>query len=128
MSTAAEKNTSESSTRSLRRFAAPRFWPAWVLWGWMRLTAVMPIRIALLIHRVFGKVLYRILRRHRRTVLRNLELCFPELSQTEREALAKRNFEAIGASFAECAIGWFGSERHVESLFDVRGLEHLQTA
>ena len=126
MSTAVNNDTPEPASTSLRRFAAPRFWPAWALWAWMKLTAVMPISLALLIHRYVGKVIYRVLRRHRNTVLRNLELCFPELQPSEREALAKRNFEAVGAYFAECAIGWFSSERHIEHLFDVRGLEHLQ--
>ena len=126
MSAAVDNDTPQTAGPSLRRFAAPRFWPAWALWGWMQLTAVVPVGIALLVHRLVGKVMYRVLKRHRRIVLRNLELCFPELAHGEREALAKRNFEAIGASFAECAIGWFGSEHHIESLFDVRGLEHLQ--
>jgi Kdo2-lipid IVA lauroyltransferase/acyltransferase len=95
----------------------------------MRLTAVLPIKLALAIHRPIGNLMYRLLGRQRKIVLRNLELCFPELSVGEREALAKRNFEAIGLYFAECAIGWFGSERHVrDTLFDVRGLEHLQAA
>jgi KDO2-lipid IV(A) lauroyltransferase len=126
MSTAVDDDTPGSSSRSLRRFAAPRFWPAWAILAWMKLMAVLPVGLALRIHRGVGKVMYRVLRRHRRTVLRNLELCFPELSPSEREALAKRNFESVAAYFAECAIGWFGSERHVEGLFDVRGIEHLQ--
>ena len=95
----------------------------------MRLTAALPIKLALAIHRPIGKVMYRLLGRQRRIVLRNLELCFPELAPHERETLAKRHFEAVGVYFAESAIGWFGSERHVaNSLFDVRGLEHLQAA
>ena len=94
----------------------------------MRLTAALPIGFTLAIHRLIGRAMYRLVRRQRNTVLRNLELCFPELTLPEREALAKRNFEAIGAFWAECAIGWFGSERKIESLFDVVGLEHLQAA
>jgi len=95
----------------------------------MRLAAVLPIKLALAIHRPLGGLMYRRLGRQRKTVLRNLELCFPELAAGAREALAKRQFEAIAMSFAELALGWFGSERRVpDSLFDVRGLEHLQAA
>lgn len=94
----------------------------------MRLTTALPIATAFSIHRLIGRVMYRYLRRQRITVLRNLELCFPELTPPEREELARRNFEAIGVFYAECAIGWFGSERKVENLFDVVGLEHLQAA
>jgi KDO2-lipid IV(A) lauroyltransferase len=95
----------------------------------MRLTAALPIKVALAIHRWIGRVMYRFMRRQRKTVLRNLELCFPELPLDQREALARRHFEAVGCWFAESAIGWFGSERSVgQHLFDVRGLEHLQAA
>jgi lauroyl/myristoyl acyltransferase len=94
----------------------------------MRLTAALPVSWALSIHRRVGRVMYQRARRQRRTVLRNLELCFPELAPSERETLAKRHFEAIGMSFAECAIAWFGPDRRVDPLFDVIGLEHLEAA
>jgi KDO2-lipid IV(A) lauroyltransferase len=94
----------------------------------MRLTAALPIGSALLVHRWIGKLTYRLLRRQRSTVLRNLELCFPELDVGAREALAKRNFEAVGAFYAESAIAWFGSERKLASLFDVHGRDHLEAA
>jgi KDO2-lipid IV(A) lauroyltransferase len=94
----------------------------------MRLITALPVKTALAIHRLIGRLMYRLLRRQRNTVLRNLELCFPDLPITEREALAKRHFQAVGIWFAECAIGWFGSERSVAPLFDVRGVEHLEAA
>jgi dolichol-phosphate mannosyltransferase len=114
--------------RSLRRFAAPRFWPAWALVAWMRFSAVLPLSLALLLHKGFGRVLYRLARRQRKIVVRNLEICFPDLGPEEVVVLAKRHFEAIGMSFAECAVAWFASDRHVESRFRITGIEHLERA
>jgi dolichol-phosphate mannosyltransferase len=109
-------------------FAAPRYWKGWAFWLWMRLTAALPIGWALEIHRRVGRAIYGRARRQRRIVMRNLELCFPELQPQQREALAKRHFEAVGMSFAECGIAWYGSDRRVAPLFDVRGREHLEAA
>lgn len=92
----------------------------------MRLSAVLPLRLSLAIHRLIGKALYRISSKLRRLALRNLEICFPELDSAAVEALAKRHFEALGMSIAECAAGWFGPER--PGRFDIVGLEHLNAA
>jgi KDO2-lipid IV(A) lauroyltransferase len=111
---------------SLSRFWKPRHWPVWGLWLWMRLNAVLPLAFSLAIHRLVGKALYRLLPKVRRVVRRNLEICFPDLDPAAVEALAKRHFEALGMSIAECAAGWFGSNR--PGRFDIVGLEHLNAA
>ena len=111
---------------SLARFWKPRHWPVWCLWLWMRLNAALPLRLSLAIHRVVGKALYRLAPKMRRLVHRNLEICFPELDAAAVEALAKRHFEALGMSIAECAAGWFGPER--PGRFDILGIEHLNAA
>ena len=92
----------------------------------MRLNAALPLRLSLAIHRLIGKALYRLSSKLRRLVHRNLEICFPELDAGAVEALAKRHFEALGMSIAECAAGWFGSER--PGRFDIVGTEHLNAA
>jgi KDO2-lipid IV(A) lauroyltransferase len=92
----------------------------------MRLNAALPLRLALALHRLLGKALYRLAPKMRRVVRRNLEICFPELEPAAVEALAKRHFEALAMSIAECAAAWFGSQRR--GRFDVVGLEHLNAA
>jgi Kdo2-lipid IVA lauroyltransferase/acyltransferase len=113
---------------SLARFAAPRFWPAWMLVAWMRLSAALPVSWSLLVHRGFGRVLRRLASRKRETVERNLEISFPELTPAEVNKLAKRYFEAFGMSFAELALAWFAPDRRLDSLFTIAGVEHLESA
>ena len=81
---------------SLLRFAGPRYWTTWVFVGWLRLTAALPWRLAIRIHEAFGRVLWTALRRRRRIVVRNLELCFPELGRAERRR--RRRGEAACAT------------------------------
>ncbi len=55
----------------------------------------------------------------------NLRLCFPELSQDEREAISRRHFRALGRSALEQIILWYGSRARVVALVKLVGREHL---
>jgi KDO2-lipid IV(A) lauroyltransferase len=112
----------------LYRFWHPRFWRAWLFYLWLRLTASLPLRAALALYRGIGRVLYRTASRQRRVVRRNLDLCFPELSEDAREQLVLRHFESFGMSIAETAYSWFASDRRLAPRFTVHGLEHLKSA
>jgi len=113
---------------SLSRFWGPRYWPTWLLLAWFRLTAALPWRLAIAIHEGFGRVLWWALRRRRRIVVRNLEICFPELDAAAVRALAKRHFESLGACLAEIAWSWFASPARLASLCRFEGVEHLREA
>ena len=56
---------------------------------------------------------------------RNIELCFPELSIAERDALAKRHFLALGMSVIEMGMGRWTSDRAIDSLCDIENLEYV---
>ena len=66
--------------------------------------------------------------RRRHIALTNLQLCFPEMNEAERQALVKRNFEEWGISLVEIAMSWFGTP---EGFFDdlvIEGVEHFEEA
>src|SRR5690606_39182714 len=113
---------------SLRRFRAPRYWPTWLVLGWLKLIAKLPFPVQLAIGRALGAVLATLMRRRRRIVEINLATCFPELTPEERAALRRRHFEAIGISFAEMGIGWFSTPERLRKLVRIDGLEHLERA
>jgi KDO2-lipid IV(A) lauroyltransferase len=110
------------------RCRGPRYWPTWLFALWLRLVAVLPWRLAIKLHKAIGRVMGVALRRRRRVVRRNLELCFPELSSAEIETVVRRNFANLGACFAELAYSWYGSPARRAHLFRFEGLEHLQAA
>ena len=85
----------------LTRFWGPRYWPTWLLLAWLRLTAALPWRAAVALHRLLGRALWHVLPARRSVVLRNLEICFPELDAADRQYLARRNFENVAISLAE---------------------------
>lgn len=80
------------------------------------------------IGRAFGLALYGATRERRKVARTNLELCFPELSQRERERLVREHFRALGESAFEMAFAWWGSAHRLRRLGYMRGREHLDAA
>ena len=115
----------EAAAPALWRFWGPRYWPTWLLLAWLELAAALPWRVTIAIHEQLGRVLWWLMRRRRKIVVRNLEICFPELDAEAVQALAKRHFESLGVCLGEIGFGWFGSPERLAPLFRVEGLEHL---
>ncbi len=57
----------------------------------------------------------------RKVALRNLELCFPEMSAGERERLAREHFRWLGRSLLERGLLWYASPERLRRLIHVEG-------
>lgn len=77
---------------------------------------------------LFGGILYALGRERRRVTLTNLRLCFPELTESARERLAKRHFVAFARAFLDRTLFWWASRKRLERVIKVSGREHLQSA
>ena len=113
---------------SLARFWSPRYWPTWCLWLWLRCSVYLPFRWQIAIGNRFGRFMHFVLRERPRAALRNLEVCFAALTDVERAELLDRHFEALGASLAEMALGWFAPIDRLRKLIRVEGRENLERA
>nr|MBA2817739.1 Lipid A biosynthesis lauroyl acyltransferase [Candidatus Pantoea persica] len=75
-----------------------------------------------------GKLSRHFLKRRERIMRRNIELCFLGILEDETERMIAGNFASLGMALAETGIAWFWSDRAVRKLFEVSGIQHLQTA
>ena len=112
--------------RPLSHYRAPRYWPAWVGLGLLRLACLLPHRVALALGSGIGRLAWRVAGKRRAVVRRNLDLCFPELDAAERLEIARAHFRALGMSLIEAGIGRWARQRHIESLCRIEGLAELQ--
>ena len=112
-------------TPRLTQFLGPRYWLTWLLVGWLRLTAALPWQVAIVIHRWIGRAVWHLLPGRRLVVVRNLEICFPELDPRARLELARRSFENAAISIGEVGIAWFSRKLPPVR---VEGREHLEAA
>lgn len=94
----------------------------------LRLVCLLPHRVALAIGRGLGRIAERLAGNRRAIVRRNIELCFPDLTPSERDALATRHFEALGMSLIEMGLGRWASDRTHSKIARLDGVEHLHEA
>ena len=81
----------------------------------MHLLAKLPLSVLRGLGRCVGHVLYVVAVPRRKIALRNLELCFPEKTVAERQAIAKESIVAFCQTFLDRSWLWFGSEALVRS-------------
>lgn len=86
---------------------------------------MLPWGLSISLHRFVGRVLWYLLPGRRAVVLRNLEICLPELEVSARTSIAKRTFENVAISVAEIATAWFA---RILPPVRIEGRAHLDAA
>jgi Kdo2-lipid IVA lauroyltransferase/acyltransferase len=109
-------------------FLAPRHWPTWLGLGLLRLTTLLPYRALVKAGELLGWMLYRIPSSRRHIVDTNLRLCFPELNQSQRDQLSRRNFQHTALALLETPYSWWCAPAKLEKLVTIEGIEHMQQA
>lgn len=107
---------------------APRYWPTWLLLGALRIAALLPFSITRAVGAGLGLLMYVTNAKRRRIARTNLRLCFPMLSEREREALLRRHFRRAGQGYVDIGYFAWASERRVQRKVRITGIEHLHAA
>ena len=97
----------------------------WLTIGLLRVAALFPYRIQLSMGRTLGKLIQILFTSRQRIVDINLQLCFPEKSQAERNKIKDGCYQNIGIALLEMAMCWWWSERRLKPLVEIRGQEHI---
>ncbi len=87
--------------------------------GLLRMFAFFPYGVVARFGSVLGGLLYRIPSTRKRVVQTNLRLCFPDLSDDERDRLACAHFRHVIRSYVERGPQWFGNARTLSRLVEV---------
>ena len=106
----------------------PRYWLTWLGIGVLWLVVQLPYPVIYRLGCGLGKLALRFMKRRAKIVHRNLELCFPEMSEQERRKMVVKNFESVGMGLMETGMAWFWPDSRVRKWFDVEGLDNLKRA
>jgi KDO2-lipid IV(A) lauroyltransferase len=96
-----------------------------LLLGFLWLFSGLPLALQAAVGNALGRAAYHVVSSRRRVALRNLELCFPELSAVQRERLAQEHFRWLGRSLLERGMLWYASPARLKRLIHVEGDVHL---
>ena len=88
-----------------------------ILW----LLHLLPLTGLALLGQGLGVLLMVFGGQRRRIVRKNLDLCFPELSSTERRQLTRSHFQYLGRSLLERTLLWWSPRERLERLIQVQG-------
>lgn len=110
------------------QFLHPRFWLSWLGLLFMRLSIYLPVRIQLWVSRLLALFMTPLMTARKKIARRNIELCFPELSDEQREKILKDNFQTMGMMMIETALSWWASDKSLIKRVKFEGLEYLEQA
>ncbi len=115
---------------------APHAWPIWCLVGVAWLIGRLPLRWISSLGKLLGRSAYGLSglskaspgasRRHITDT--NIRLCFPELSRSEQQSLARDTFIHTVIGGLEITQPWLNPARDLRSRINIHGLQHLETA
>lgn len=84
----------------------------------------LPLPVLAWLARGLGCMLYLVGRARRRVALKNLSLCFPELSVQQQRRIARDHFRSFSQVVLEQGLLWWASDRRFQRLIRVQGMEH----
>lgn len=114
-------------THKKTSIASPRYWPTWMGLLLLWLTAkFLPYAAAVWLGRQMGRLGYKLAARRRHIAEVNLALCFPDMEDAQRDQLVMRHFESLGIGLLMTGFAWWSSDKKLQHLLHIEGLEHLE--
>jgi KDO2-lipid IV(A) lauroyltransferase len=109
-------------------FLHPRYWVTWIGLSLMFLVSLLPFKAQMWLGTQLGILMYKQGGSRLQITRANINACFPELSDTEREELIRQSFIANMKGLVETTIAWWCDHQPVLDKLKVNGLEHLKEA
>lgn len=104
----------------------PLHWPVWLGMGIFWLVVQLPYAWQMRIGRGIGRLAHKLLSNRRKVVAINLQLCFPTLSDAERDTLTREHFASLGIGILEIGQCWWSSNARLQPMAHYHGLEHVE--
>lgn len=86
---------------------------------------LLPIKAIHLLARVLGRLCYYLVKPRRKVGQINLEKCYPELSQAERDRILKDHFYHMACLILEYGVCWYGKAERLQKLVRYVDKHHL---
>jgi Kdo2-lipid IVA lauroyltransferase/acyltransferase len=110
-----------------RSLLAPRHWPTWIGMLFWMLLVQLPYRVQFYLAHLLVPLL-KLNKKRVHQASTNLRLCFPELTEQERDKLLYGTLYSTAMAAFETGIAWFWPKWRLRRLFTISGVEHVEAA
>jgi KDO2-lipid IV(A) lauroyltransferase len=94
----------------------------------MRISVLLPVKVQLWLGKVMTWLMRPFMKKRKFIAQRNLELCYPALSDAERKVLLDKHISTMGMMTIETALSWWATDKQLEKRVQYSGLEHIEKA
>jgi len=105
---------------------SPRYWPFWLVLGFLRISIYLPRGIFAVLGTVFGDIIFYTNKKRRTIVKTNIALAFPEWSVAEQEHLAREHFRVFMQTMFDIPVLWWASPDYLDQFVQISGIENYK--
>lgn len=106
-------------------YLKPKYWGVWLFVGFLFFSQLFPFKVQWQISRGLAWLTYTLAKSRRKIAQVNVDICFPELSAEEKDALVKKIFHENMQGYLDSGTAWFGNYARFKPTLEVVGKEHL---
>jgi KDO2-lipid IV(A) lauroyltransferase len=107
-------------------FLLPKYWLTWLSIIILYSISWLPYIFQKPIGKGFGQLLKRLAKKRYLVALRNLELCFPEYTEQQRQVILDANVEHAGMAILEAGMGWWWPTWRVQGIAQFEDYELVE--
>lgn len=111
-----------------RNFLHPKYWTTWIGLFFLYLISWLPYGAKQWLGTQLGILMYKQGGSRLQITRTNINACFPELDQQQREVIIKQSFIANMKGLVETTIAWWCNHQPIIDKLEVHGYEYLQEA
>ena len=104
----------------------PKFWLVWFGVGFMGVLSMLPLKLQMRLGAALGTLAKKIIKKREKTARRNLDLCFPNMSNEDKSELLHRNFEETGKAIFDTVNAWWWSDSRIKKHMTIKGQEYIR--
>ena len=109
----------------IKQHLHPKYWPTWMGLGLMCLCGQLPMKLYVPIGRSLGPLLLKLSARRASIARINLNLCFPDKTESEIDRMIDELFKEMGVGLFELCVSWFAPIKKLRKLADIDGQQYL---
>ncbi len=107
-------------------FLRPTYWLTWLAVFMLFIFMLLPAKLTDFTGNILGDLARNINAKRRRIARKNIELCFPDINQQQRNKLLKQNFRAQTRSILHYGLFWWAPKFMLKKRIIIKGQQYIE--